>query len=772
MRTLHRICLAITFSLPSFLFAQQDNAPASPGTVPLSGSKVHRNPAGAAVELEGLIRLDVMVTDQAGRSVAGLGRDDFTLLDNGYPQEIVAFRPVFNQHDQPDTPISVLLLIDTLDLASNLATFEREQVAKFLRQNGGHLAQPVTIYSLENSRFFLLANPSRDGNALAKAVEYDKTIGGSLFVPPSNSPVLAGLRAIGTMATAETLNPGRKLLLWVGPGLTGSLFSHTGTGQYPNGIFDHIDPRARDVRTLIADRTSPKDREDIFGKIYWFSTLLRHAHISIDTFSVGEDDETPALAQIPSQQTAATELPSDRMRYTDIWKPFLADAPSAQQASMMDLYKKVLAVKSGGLVLRPEKDLAQQIARCVTNAGSYYTLTFDPPPAAQTHEYHALKVKLSQAGLTVRTTGSYYDEPFYNDPPDPELRHVTVAQLEQIIHAAHGNGDAEWQLSTLKLTERLSDAKLADLTAELHGSKALEVIADESAFFAPPLSEIPADSPPDPATQQRILAASADYLRKTIAKLPNFFATRRTVRFGETAEYHALSTTIDPVPLHVEERSKATVLYRHGTEIVDAASHLNSTQAQSLSTYGTFGPLLSAMQAAIALPGSMTWSRWEQAAGVRGAVFHYVVPMNRSMIDVNGCCLPDGDGETHFKILPAYHGEIAIDPASGAILRLQVQADLQGFVPVNRSDMMVAYGPVEIGGRTYILPLRSVNILRGREKPSLREWNVSFQTWGPYETRVNDFSFDQYHMFRGESRILPGFSRMPLGRLVLGCAQL
>jgi hypothetical protein len=167
------------------------------------------------------------------------------------------------------------------------------------------------------------------------------------------------------------------------------------------------------------------------------------------------------------------------------------------------------------------------------------------------------------------------------------------------------------------------------------------------------------------------------------------------------------------------------------------------------------------MQAAIALPGSMTWSRWEQGADGRRAVFRYVVPENKSMIDVNGCCLPDGDGETHFKILPAYHGEIAIDPVSGAILRLQVQADLQGFVPVNRSDMMVAYGPVEIGGRTYILPLRSVNIWRGRSEPLLKEWNVGFQTWGPYETRVNNFTFDQYHMFRGESRILPGFSRVP-----------
>ena len=747
----------------------------SPGT--LSGPNVHRNPAGSAVELEGLIRLDITVTDQAGRPVAGLGRDDFTLLDNGRPQEIVAFRPVSNQHDQADTPISVLLLIDTLDLSWNLAAFEREQVVKFLRQNGGHLAQPVTIYSLESSGFFLLANPTRDGNALAKAVEYDKPLNGLLFVPPSNSPVLAGLRAIGTIASMETLKPGRKLLLWVGPGslrpgLTDSLIG-SGTGGYPNGIFDNrepeaigtrIDPGSAVTRTIVAAKTSPKEREDIFGKIYWLSTLLRHAHISIDTFSVGEDNETPALAQIHAQQTAATERPSDQILYTDAWKPFLADAPSAQQVSMMDLYKKVLTVQSGGLVLPSERDLAQQMTRCIADAGSYYTLTFDPPPTAQTHEYHALKVKLSEARLIARTTRGYYDEPFYSDPPDPELRYVSVAQLEQIIHAAHGNGNVKRQLSTVKLTERLSSAKLADLTAELHGGKAretLEGIADESAFLAPPLSEIPVDAPLDLAAQQRILATAADYLSKAIAKLPNFFATRRTIRLGQTAEYRSQSTAIDPVTLHVEERSKETVLYRRGMEIVDAAPPRNSTQDRLLSTYGSFGPVLSAMQAAITLPGSMSWSRWEQTEGGRIAIFHYVVPMSKSMINVEGCCLPDGDGETHFKILPAYHGEIAIDPASGTILRLQVQADLKGFVPTNRADMMVSYGPVEVGGKTYILPLRSVSIWRARVEPTLSEWNIGFQTWGPYETRVNDFTFDQYHVFRSESRILPGFSRTP-----------
>jgi hypothetical protein len=43
-----------------------------------------------AVSVEGLIRLDTTVTDQAGKAVAGLRREDFNLLDDGQPQKIIA----------------------------------------------------------------------------------------------------------------------------------------------------------------------------------------------------------------------------------------------------------------------------------------------------------------------------------------------------------------------------------------------------------------------------------------------------------------------------------------------------------------------------------------------------------------------------------------------------------------------------------------------------------------------------------------------------------
>ena len=137
------------------------------------------------------------------------------------------------------------------------------------------------------------------------------------------------------------------------------------------------------------------------------------------------------------------------------------------------------------------------------------------------------------------------------------------------------------------------------------------------------------------------------------------------------------------------------------------------------------------------------------------AVFRYMVSAGRSLYQSGGCCLPDGDGTINFRKQTGYHGEIVIDPGSGAILRLTMQADLRGgFVPLKRSDIMIAYGPVEIGGKTYICPVRSVSISRARSVPTLREWNDEFKTWGPYTTMLNVFVFEDYHVFRGQSRML------------------
>jgi hypothetical protein len=121
-------------------------------------------------------------------------------------------------------------------------------------------------------------------------------------------------------------------------------------------------------------------------------------------------------------------------------------------------------------------------------------------------------------------------------------------------------------------------------------------------------------------------------------------------------------------------------------------------------------------------------------------------------------CLPDGDGTQAYQRYAGYHIDVAIDPDNGATLRVSFQFDLKSTTPLTRSDIMIEYGPVEIGGQTYFCPLRSVSMVRSRSVDVLSDWDESFRSYGPYATMLNDISFDRYHVFRSESHILTGFT--------------
>jgi hypothetical protein len=206
------------------------------------------------------------------------------------------------------------------------------------------------------------------------------------------------------------------------------------------------------------------------------------------------------------------------------------------------------------------------------------------------------------------------------------------------------------------------------------------------------------------------------------------------------------------------ESSKATVLYRRGHEEVNSAvaeRHKPKTVEPYLNAYGTFGPILGAANDAIA-SSDLSWKRWEQGADRLRAVFSYAIPQEKSHFQVGYCCLPEGDGATSLQIVQGYHGEIMIDPATGAVLRLTIEADLNQGLPLVRSDILVDYGPVELGGKTYICPVRSLAVWRSRTVNifSLIDWNEWFRTYGPFSTMLNDMAFDNYHLFRAETRVL------------------
>jgi hypothetical protein len=372
--------------------------------------------------------------------------------------------------------------------------------------------------------------------------------------------------------------------------------------------------------------------------------------------------------------------------------------------------------------------------------------------------------------LTVRAPTGYYNEPVYFDNPRPGIQKVTVAQLEDLVPS---QTDLLRKLQNLELTERLSTPRLDALLSVIHGERerqALTADADLSFALAPPADEI-VDRPPPPVEEQRaILQRTFDYLQNAIPKLPDFYALRNTVRFEEPPEgdNEIWKMSHQDQTLHFATGEHATVLYRNGHEMVEKKKKLGKrrvvrgVRARDLETWGTFGPILAyVLTAAATSPSTLIWKRWERGKYGDLAVFSYRAASTNIAPEITYCCLPEGDATTLYRNKADTYGEFALNPDTGAIMRIVINADLNEErdpdVPLIRSQVMVEYGPEELGGKTYICPQRSVEISRGRSERELYEWGMVFSLYSYFETMINDVIFGGYHKFGSEARILPGF---------------
>jgi hypothetical protein len=156
----------------------------------------------------------------------------------------------------------------------------------------------------------------------------------------------------------------------------------------------------------------------------------------------------------------------------------------------------------------------------------------------------------------------------------------------------------------------------------------------------------------------------------------------------------------------------------------------SNSKVPGLTTSGEFGPIL-AGAFLDAAQGNLMWSHWEQGGTGLEAVYRYAVTAETS----------------HYQVqnqVSGYKGEITIDPSDGVVLRLVLRADPPPLDPFRVADIVVEYGAVELGGKTYICPLKGIALWQGPES-----------VW------LNDVEFRQYRLFRASTRMLPGFSELP-----------
>ncbi|MGO9339920.1 MAG: VWA domain-containing protein [Terracidiphilus sp.] len=352
---------AVPLFLPALAFAQQPPAPESPAPPALAP-----RPANAPAPAEGRIHLDVVVTDRSGKPVAGLAPEDFTLKDNNLPAKILSFQAVDPAAQPASHPAEVVLLIDAVNEGFQTAARARQDLSRFLRESGGHLAQPVSVFVLNSDGVKVLLQPSMDGNALATQLDQSESklrvIDRSGGINGAFERYGLSISAITQIAKSEVKRPGRKLLIWAGSGWP--LLERPGM------------------------EISSQAQQQMFHQIVDLSTTLREARMSIYSVSLGE----PQLG-------------------TYLYEGYLKGVKTPERVNPANLSLKVLAIQSGGRALPPDNDLTGQIDICIQDARAFYTISFDPPRADKANEYHDLKVEIDKPGLTARTDTGYYNQP-------------------------------------------------------------------------------------------------------------------------------------------------------------------------------------------------------------------------------------------------------------------------------------------------------------------------------------------------------------------------
>ncbi len=311
------------------------------------------------------ITLDVVVSPKSGPPVSGLQQQDFTILDNKSPQTITSFGAVTGRQ----APIEVTLVIDTVNTDYDRISYERIQIDKFLRAEGGQLAYPMALAVFTDKGVQIAGDFSIDGNALSAALDKDeiglRSITRSAGYYGATERLQLSLNALHQLVASQASRPKRKIILWISPGwplLSG-----------PNTQLDS------------------KQQQTIFSDIVSFSNQLERARVTL--YSVNPLGTSESLSA------------------ESYYKDFLKGVSKPSQVLIGNLGLQVLAVQSGGLSLNLSNDIAGALRECLADSVPYYEISFAPPAGGQRDEYHHLDIKIEKPGLTARTRQGYYAQP-------------------------------------------------------------------------------------------------------------------------------------------------------------------------------------------------------------------------------------------------------------------------------------------------------------------------------------------------------------------------
>ena len=323
--------------------------------------------------------------------------------------------------------------------------------------------------------------------------------------------------------------------------------------------------------------------------------------------------------------------------------------------------------------------------------------------------------------------------------PAWSAKKVTVAELREMMASMHkdnkGDEAVAAALKQVQMSEELDRNAMNNLGDYVPGqltTEQLYVLEARSAMMAPPASDIPTAPAPDAATQKSILDKVEAYSTKTYDQLPALTANKSVRRFQDNAEVAAPANgnpkdtgVVNPWQfVRYINVASTDVASEHGVEKLPAEKDKTPWGKNNMIAIQQPDASLSQIFQEAKGAGTISWLRWETLGGKQLAVFSFDVPKKKSHFALNICCFQNSGQSLvarvasdnlsqdevvyhNYKTVVPYRGEFFVDPESGTVVRMITIAGLKSSEVVHQQDTRIDYGPMTVGDKTLIVPVKS-----------------------------------------------------------------
>ena len=328
--------------------------------------------------------LDVTVIDKKGNPVtSGLGKDDFTIVDDRIKKEIFSFDGPSGAPGVTTLPTSVVLVIDHLNTPFEDEYWQQTQLEKYLLDQGDKLNQDTELLLFTETGLQVVEGFTRDRKDLLDAVKSIHSLIPYRLTANWNMENLSlAMGALEEVALQTKQREGRKNIIWVGSG---------GAGVASRGMIGEAKLRRYVRRT---------------------SNLMIEARVTL--FMV-----FPALKVVGKQESRGGAGGQDvTASSTD---PFFNGGSSIVTPAATDPFfggvnMGVFAKATGGKVYLNSNDIVSEVHDSIALGTKYYTLSYKPNDIGSDGSFKRIQVKMKNSSLTALSKGGYYVTSRDDDP--------------------------------------------------------------------------------------------------------------------------------------------------------------------------------------------------------------------------------------------------------------------------------------------------------------------------------------------------------------------